>query len=42
MKIKESEKMDKYLDFAWELKITVEYEGDGDISCSRLWTWNGP
>ena len=28
IKLKESEKEDKYLDLAWELKINVENEGD--------------
>ena len=30
VKLKESEKRYKYLNLAWELKKTVEYEGDGD------------
>ena len=34
MKIKESEKIDKYLDFARELKNTVEYERDGNTNYS--------
>ena len=28
IKLKESQKKDKYLDFAWELKKTMENEGD--------------
>ena len=32
-KIEESEKIDKYLDLAWERKKTVEYENDGDTNC---------
>ena len=42
-KIKESEKIDKYLNLAREMKkeTTVEHEGDGDTNCSRC-TWNGP
>ena len=33
MKIKESEKIDKYLDLAWELKRKfVQYEGDSDTN----------
>ena len=34
LKIKESEKIDKYLDLDKELKITVEREGDSDMNCS--------
>ena len=34
--MKESKKIDKYLDLAWELKKnTVEYESDGDTN----WSW---
>ena len=33
VKLKESEKRDKYLDFAGEQK-TMEHEGDGDTSCN--------
>ena len=34
-KMKERERIDKYLDLAWEPKKTVEHEGDDDdISCS--------
>ena len=33
VKLKKSEKKDKYLDFAWELKKTVQYECDGDTNC---------
>ena len=32
MKVKESEKIGKYLDFVWELKKAIEYEGDSDTS----------
>ena len=34
VKIKESEKIDGYLDLAWELKNAVEYESDSDTNCS--------
>ena len=34
VKLKASEKKNKYLDFAKELKKTVEYESDGDINCN--------
>ena len=33
-KFLKSEKIDKYLDLARELKTTIEYEGDGDINCT--------
>ena len=33
VKLKESEKKDKYMDLARELKTTMEYEGDGDTNC---------
>ena len=39
VKIKESEKTDKYLDLAWEMKKAVKHEGDGDTNCS-WYTWN--
>ena len=40
MKIKESEKINKYLDLVREQKETEEYEGVGDTNC--IWcTWNG-
>ena len=32
VKLKESEKNDTYLHLAWELKKTMEYEGDNDTS----------
>ena len=32
VKLKESEKKDKYLDLAWELKKTVEYESEYDTN----------
>ena len=35
IKLKESEKMDKYLDLSWELKKTMEYKGDLCIRCSN-------
>ena len=41
VKIKESEKRDKYLDLPWEVKKTMEHESDGDTSC--IWcarSWN--
>ena len=39
VKLKESEKRDKYLDFARELKKTMKHEGDSDTNC--YWcTWN--
>ena len=37
-KIKESEKIDKYLDLAEELKVLVEYVDNCDTSCS-WYTW---
>ena len=36
MKIKESEKIDKYL----RVEKHIKHEGDGDANCS-LYTWNG-
>ena len=39
VKIKESEKIDKYLDLAWELK-TAEYTGDSDTN-NNWCVWNG-
>ena len=39
VKIKESEKRDKYLDLARELKKTMDHEGDSDASCGWC-TWN--
>ena len=38
VKIKESEKRDKYLDLARE-QITMEHEGDGDTNCDWC-TWD--
>ena len=38
VKIKESEKRDKYLDLTREIKKpqkTVEHDGDGDTNCNR-------
>ena len=40
MIIEESEKKDKYLYFAWELKKVMEYKGDGDANCNWC-TWKG-
>ena len=41
VKIKESEKINKYLEFTSEITIYVECESDGDINC--FWSpWNGP
>ena len=34
VKMKESEKRDKYLDLARELKKRMEQEGDGDTNCN--------
>ena len=34
VKLEESEKKEKYFDFARELKKTVEHEGDGDTNCN--------
>ena len=34
VKLKESEKKDKYIDFARELKKTMEHESDGDTNCN--------
>ena len=34
VKFKESEKKDKYLDLARELKKTMEHEGNGDTNCN--------
>ena len=34
VKLKESEKRDKYVDFARELKKTMEHENDGDTNCN--------
>ena len=41
VKIKENEKIDKYLELARELKKTMEHEGDGDINCNWC-TQNNP
>ena len=38
VKLKESEKKDKYLDFVKKLKKTVEHESDVNITCN-WWTW---
>ena len=34
VKIKESEKSEKYIDLARELKKTVKHEGDSDTNCN--------
>ena len=34
MKVEKSEKIDKYLDLARELKKNVKYEGEGDTNCN--------
>ena len=39
IKLKGSEKRDKFLDFAWELK--EKYESDSDTNCNWC-TWNNP
>ena len=43
MKMKECEKRDKYLDFAWELKKnkTMEHKGDSDPDY-KWWPQNDP
>ena len=42
VKIKESEKRDKYVDLAKELeKKSMEYENDSDTNC-KWCAWNGP
>ena len=41
VKMKESKKVDKYLDFARELEKSGEHEGVGDNNCN-LWTMNNP
>ena len=35
VKLKESEKRDKYLDLARELKKTMEHEKDSDTNCNQ-------
>ena len=38
IKLKESEKKDKYLELAWELKKTMEHGGDNYTNCNwRFW-----
>ena len=37
----ESERVNKNLDLAWELKKAVEQEGDVDTKCN-LCVWNSP
>ena len=41
IKLKESEKRDKYLDLVRELKKTMQHEGDSHINCN-LCTCNNP
>ena len=41
VKIKESEKLDKYVELARELKQIVEYEGQ-DNTNRRCCAWDGP
>ena len=41
VKIKESEKINKYLDLAREFFFLMEYEGDSDTNCGWC-TWNSP
>ena len=36
--IKESEKLDKFTDFAWEFKNVVEQDGDGNTNHRALGT----
>ena len=40
-RIKEREKIDKYLDQTKELKNTMEHNGDDDTNCN-LYSWNRP
>ena len=40
-KIKESKKLDRYLNLTSELKKKVEHKGDGDIN-SNWCAWDGP
>ena len=43
VKIKENEKIDKYLDLTRELKKVAEHYSDGDGDTNRSWCiWNGP
>ena len=39
IKLKECEKKDKYLDFARELKKTIEHAGDNYTNCN-WYVWN--
>ena len=41
VKLKESEKRNKYLDLVRELKKTMEHKGDGDTNY-KWCTWNNP
>ena len=41
MTVKESEKIDKYLNLIRDLKNSVEYEGNSDTNWS-WYSWNGP
>ena len=40
IKLKESEKNDKYLDLARELKKTAEYESDDNTNCDFIFWYN--
>ena len=40
VKLKESEKRDKYLDLAREFKKSIEHEGDDESNCSRCARYN--
>ena len=38
VRLNENEKIDKYLDLAWELKITMKHESNSDTNCNwYLW-----
>ena len=41
LRLKRKQKVDKYLDLAWELIKAVEHEGDGDTNYS-WYPWNSP
>ena len=36
VKLKESEKREKYLDLTRELKKTMEHKSDGDTNCKKV------
>ena len=42
VKLKESEKRDKYLDLARELKTSMEHESDGDTNCNQCARYSHP